>query len=211
MKPWTEEEIETARRLSDDGLRVDVIAARLGRSIGDVRGRFRYDGDEYYWKPEELKRIEQMWRAGASREGIAAEFGVAQTAMQTAMWKAGLLGKASSPDGTANAESAWTSEDEQALVAMFSQGLPLSEIGSRLGRTERAVTHRVRRLKLSRSRPRLRRVTKRPWCAEEEADLRRLYLEWTRLEDIAALLGRTPTAVLAKAYALGVKFWWAAR
>ncbi|MDB5032882.1 MAG: hypothetical protein JWQ98_123 [Chlorobi bacterium] len=95
---------------------------------------------------------------------------------------------------------AWTAEDDLHLRRIYGT-MTRKEVASRLDRTWTAIAARASELGLTRSYT--PPPTKRPWTADDDQELRRLYSGMTRAE-IAEKISRTPVAVAERARRLGL-------
>lgn len=93
----------------------------------------------------------------------------------------------------------WTPAEDEKLLALRKEGLPLKEIGQRLGRHPEAVRSRLRRLGFPPSK------TRRAWTPDEDARLRQLRVEGWELAELAAILRRTPASVKSRLSYLGLQ------
>lgn len=98
---------------------------------------------------------------------------------------------------------AWLPSEIDQLRELFAQDLPMQEIADRIGRPLHGLRDKVCQLGL-------RRNSSRPWSELEDAELIKRY-EGEPAAAIAQALGRTPSAVYARAKLLGLSegdpFW----
>jgi len=89
----------------------------------------------------------------------------------------------------------WTKDEEELLIGYMKIGLNSLEISKRLGRSERSIDAKVRRLNTY-YRPNIQDVKK--WKEEEEALLIRSLEEGKSWDEIGCILNRTTKSVKAK-------------
>jgi len=91
----------------------------------------------------------------------------------------------------------WTAKEVALLKELYPE-CPIGEIAKRLGRTVAAITGKAHYLELKR-----KSYLAKPWTAEELQLLSQLYPIHKDVQDIAERIGRSPSAVRAKANYLG--------
>jgi hypothetical protein len=84
-KPWTESEVDTLRRMAEQGATRQEIAAKLGRSAGGVKDRAtRLNirlADSYLWSESKTATLREMAADGANATEIAAVIGMSRNAV----------------------------------------------------------------------------------------------------------------------------------
>lgn len=90
----------------------------------------------------------------------------------------------------------WTISEDQELRRLYPDGVPIAEIGRRLGRSEEAVSERRRSLGMA-PRPR-----SRPWSEREDRLLRAAVSSGIPAQALAGTLGRSPEQVRRRRRAL---------
>ncbi len=92
----------------------------------------------------------------------------------------------------------WTDKEVALLKELYPE-CPIPEIAKRLGRTVVAITDKAYYLGVKR-----KSYPDKLWTAEELQLLRELYPTHKDIQDIAERIGRSPSAVRAKADGLGI-------
>lgn len=100
--------------------------------------------------------------------------------------------------------SAWTSERDAQLRALWGEGLSCTEIGRRMRITKNAVIGRAHRLLLAKRENPTQPGTFRTWTTAEDDQARALRAAGHDLQEIAQQLGRTRAAVKQRMAAIGV-------
>jgi hypothetical protein len=93
----------------------------------------------------------------------------------------------------------WTAKEVALLKELYPQ-CPIGEIATKLGRTVSAITGKACYLGLKR-----KSYLDRRWTAEELELVRKLYPTHEDIQDIAERIGRSPSAVIGKAYFIGLR------
>ena len=148
-RPWTPEEDEAVReRFASSGL--SGLARELGRTETAVRiraGRFGLKTRQRrLWSGDEVRRLGDLIREGKTIAESARILGRPVASVQLKMRALGLT--------SSRRARPWTSDQLDFLRGCFDQGLPLREIGSRLGRTPEACRQKACRLGILPLRPR---------------------------------------------------------
>ena len=189
---WTPDlDAEIVRLRRDEGLTAAAIAARIDRKVGAVFARFRnIDAlimDRREWNADDVARLVELV-ADESRtiRAIADVLGRNENSVR---WKLEHLGI------KPNRRQDWTSEQITLLRNAFARDPKIGNgvLASIVGRSDASVASKVSDLNL---RP------ARNWTAEEVAQLRGA----RSLDDAVATIGRERGAVLAKVYALDIRF-----
>ena len=87
----------------------------------------------------------------------------------------------------------WTSDEAEELRQMAQDGVSREEMSAQLGRTPNAVKMKLQSLGLYVPKP-----AARPWTAEDEDALVRMYREGVPFAELAAAFGRTEGAILRR-------------
>ena len=87
----------------------------------------------------------------------------------------------------------WTSDEAEELRQMAQDGVSREEMSIQLGRTPNAVKMKLQSLGLYVPKP-----AARPWTAEDEDALVRMYREGVPFAELAAAFGRTEGAILRR-------------
>jgi hypothetical protein len=171
------------------------IARRLGRSADAVTARRRQLGipTRRAWPPwtdKEEALLRLAARAGVPTPLVSVRLG---RSPEQVRWRRRALGL------TRRAARPYSTEEDAQLAAALADGGDLAGLAARLGRSPDALRLRARKLGLHRPRPRRR------WTEAEDAVVRDGYAEGLTCSDITRELpGRTPTAIAARARALGI-------
>jgi hypothetical protein len=159
------------------------------------------------WTPKDDRVLRQLVRAGGSADEIAARLGRTRAAVHCRARIQGLSFRAARRRGLENHFAPWTRKDDEAIRQLMRAGLPPSKIAAKLGRTPAALTSHTSRGGLYLRTP--RRGTVPPnhlasWTTREHTTLRRLARSGVPVTQIAARLGRTPSAVTQRAFLEGI-------
>ena len=104
----------------------------------DLKGRYAKFNEP--WTADEAEELRQMAADGVSREEMSAQLGRTPNAVKMKLQSLGLY----VPKPAARP---WTPADEDALVRMYREGVPFSELAAAFGRTEGAILSRLIRLR----------------------------------------------------------------
>lgn len=189
---WTPElDAEIVRLRRDERLSTPQIASRVGRTTGAVYARFRnIDAlimDRREWAADEVESLVALVEAGElTIRAVAEELGRTETSVR---WKLEHLGI------KPNRRHDWTPEQLARLREAFTRDPKISnaELAALLGRPESGVGAKVVELAL------------RPPRHWSEADLVKLRAA-ASLDEAVETIGRDRGSVLAKVYALGIRF-----
>lgn len=96
----------------------------------------------------------------------------------------------------------WQSSEVDELKTMATDCIPLGDIAIQLQRTPNSVKMKLRSLGLYTPRP-----ASRPWSADDEAKLIRMYNDDVPFEEIAGEFGRSVKAVISRLVQLRVKLF----
>lgn len=96
----------------------------------------------------------------------------------------------------------WQSSEVDELKTMATDCIPLGNIAIQLQRTPNSVKMKLRSLGLYTPRP-----ASRPWSADDEAKLIRMYNDDVPFEEIAGEFGRSVKAVISRLVQLRVKLF----
>lgn len=189
---WTPElDAEIVRLRRDERLTTPAIAARIDRTVGAVYARFRnIDAlimDRREWSVDETARLVELVAAGeVTIRAIGEELGRNENSVR---WKLDHLGI------KPNRRSDWTPEQLACLRDAIARDPKIGNaaLAQIVGRSETSIAAKVSDLGLRPS---------RGWTDEQVAQLRA-----ARSLDAAVLaIGRDRGAILAKAYALEIRF-----
>lgn len=189
---WTPEiDAEIVRLRRDERLTTPAIAARVNRTVGAVYARFRnIDAlimDRREWSADETARLVELIAAGdITIRAIGEELGRNENSVR---WKLDHLGI------KPNRRQDWTPEQLACLRDAVARDPKIGNaaLAALVGRSETSVSAKVVELGL---RP------ARGWTVEQIAKLRAA----RSLDEAVATIGRDRGAVLAKAYALEIRF-----
>lgn len=156
-------------------------ASQTGR-LAEVA--FRADA----WLPAEIAELRRMFAEDLAVEEMAAALGRPVAGVATKFWELGLRRRSTRP---------WNELEDQVLVRRYGQDAAAA-IAQDLGRSPASIYVRAQLLGLSEANEPL-------WTPWEDAQLRAAYGAGLLVRDVAALIGRTPSAVNTRAYKLGVK------
>lgn len=151
---WTQRDDELLREGYERGLTCTAVARvmlRNARTAGAVAARARRLGLASYaraWTPEEEESLRRLARGGASLYAAAERHGRTPDAIRRRALKHGVEFSRQSPS---TAGRRWT-EREDALLRDFSSLHPV-RLSRLLGRSDRAVLHRIRALGLANGSP----------------------------------------------------------
>lgn len=169
MKPpgthWTKEELETLRRLLEEGRTCREIAEVLQRSTKSVQNArkdhlpgtppFRKDPEDYrgkkarnrhHWTEEELTLLYRYWRRIPMRQ-LTAMLGMASVTVTKKVRELGITRQAPQLPGTeplSRQNKWWTEEENRMLAMMVRDGYTYPEMASALGRSEYSVRQHKR-------------------------------------------------------------------
>ena len=87
----------------------------------------------------------------------------------------------------------WTEEEAEELKQMAADGIPRTDMSRQLGRSPNAIKMKLQSLGLYVPKP-----AARPWTAEDENLLVKMYLEGVPFASLASSFGRTENAVLSR-------------
>ena len=87
----------------------------------------------------------------------------------------------------------WTADEAEELRQMAQDGVSREEMSAQLGRTPNAVKMKLQSLGLYVPKP-----AARPWTAEDEDTLVKMYREGVSFAELAATFGRTEGAILRR-------------
>jgi hypothetical protein len=187
---WTPEE-DAMLRSSIGRIDRDEIARRLGRSRNAVNARLSFLGitppRSRPWTSRDIADLRRLHRTLPIRE-IAARLDRSVDAVSD---RVALL-------GLTRTLSSWSKADDDRLRRLRARRYSYDEIARRMKRSRGAVEGRMQRLGLTRDQP-----IRRRWSREEDDRLVALYRTKTRRE-IAAMLDRTPNAIMLRAQYLGI-------
>jgi len=93
----------------------------------------------------------------------------------------------------------WTAKEVALLKELYPE-CPVPEIAKKLGRTVNAVKNRAHQLGFKR-----KSYLEKLWTAQELQLLSQLYPTHKDIQDIAQRIGRSPSAVIGKAYFIGLR------
>lgn len=189
---WTPDlDAEIVRLRRDEGLTAAAIAARIDRKVGAVFARFRnIDAlimDRREWNADDVARlVELVADENKTIRAIADDLGRNENSVR---WKLEHLGI------KPNRRQDWTPGQITLLRDAFARDPKIgnSALASIVGRSEASVASKVSDLNL---RP------ARNWTVDEVAQLRAA----RSLDEAVATIGRERGAVLAKVYALDIRF-----
>lgn len=192
---WTTQDDRRLADLYDEALPLSEIARRLGRSADAITARRRHLAIPARrpwppWTDREDQLLRLAVRAGVPAPLLSARLG---RSPEQVRWRRRALGL------TRKASPRYTAAEDAQIAAALQNGGDLVGLGDRLGRTPDALRLRARKLGLHSPRPRRR------WTEAEDAVVRDGYADGLTCRDIARELSdRTPTAIVARARALGI-------
>lgn len=183
-------------RLYADGIRLDVIAARLGRSTDALTARRTHLGlvarrGAVLWSADHDALLEAATRAGIPATSVAQQLGKSVT--QVRRRRGRLL-------GVRRPARPYLSWEDEAIRAAWVRRHDVGELARRLGRSPDAVRLRARVLGVHRPLPRAR------WAKLEDQALRTAYSAGLSCAEISdsRLPTRSAGAVTARARKLGL-------
>ena len=204
---WSEGEIAACAAAVNTGADDATIARALGRSEKAVRGQRQAlaraaRGDTpgtRPWTTTEHARCVALYRAGVEIEAIGQAMGRPVGGVQHQLASARARGTALGTRGGAR----WTGALDRRLMAAYAQGMTAAEIGRRLERSARSVTHRLYVLRRSGADDAASRRT--AWTAAEDAALGALDpLDMSARRALARTLGRSASALAQRMGKLGL-------
>ena len=154
MRRWSPCDKRTVGRLYGQGVPVDDIARRLGRSVYAVNNmlfkmRHEHDADRNmrelaeprrWWSGKEEHVLRKEYEAGTGLSTIAGILGRSEAAVRgkvAQLRERGLLGYRAMP---------WTQDEVLRLKVLCSRSVPPDEVAWRLGRSVDAVRCKAREL-----------------------------------------------------------------
>ena len=87
----------------------------------------------------------------------------------------------------------WTAEETEELKQMAADGVSRADMSQQLGRSPNAIKMKLQSLGLYVPKP-----ASRPWTAEDEDALVKMYREGTSFAALATAFGRTENAILSR-------------
>lgn len=124
----------------------------------------------------------------------------------TIVWKVGLRQavKITRPRVNLSRERLWTVEEEKLLRMLWPSSATETIAAAFPGRSWHAICQKTSKLRLKRQWVRRRNCSGPRWTPEEEELLRELYVREASVNEIADRLGRSETAIMARAHTMGV-------
>jgi transposase-like protein len=208
---WAERR-ERALALYREGLPGEEVAARVGASYSSVyrwldeaglprRGPRRGVESPRAYSAEVRERALELHAAGVSAKAIGARLGVSDSSVSGWLHEAGVPKRWKRPPGAPRVVSA---EVREQALELYATGVPVKEIGARLGITRTAVYHWLDAAGVPRRGPRPR--AENPY-AHPEAVRERIFAlnaAGVPVKEIGARLGISRTAVYRWIDAAGV-------
>lgn len=153
------------------------------------------------WSPDEEERLAEMYAQGRSIREMSGELGRTPGGIRARLRRCGF-----DPDQAgraAPADPAWLPAQTAYLRKLHAEGWSIREIARTLGRTRREVASRVLALGLS-PEPPAPVDDDRPWTEEDSARLIHLAGQDMNISDIARDMNRSPAAIRARLFYLGL-------
>jgi hypothetical protein len=213
---WTDAEDAILLAAADDGVPAAVTAARLGRTVHAVQirlskvRRVRGLSAPAGWTKADDDALLADVAAGVLCADIAARMGRSVPAVHQRLYRLRQVrgvAKADVPRARYPVHG-WTAADDARILEDAARFVPQAETAQALGRTAKAVTARLARLRAAEGLPVRRRPAPAGTVAWSDADDARLrHLRKQRLtipEIVAAMPGRTEGAVSSRLDRLGL-------
>ena len=142
-RPWSTEELDGLRRLAEEGLGLDEVAERLGRTTESVRAQAYRKGIDMEratlpWTCSDVMELKRMFRQGLTYRDIGMVLGRSRCAVVS---KARSLGLRRRPSHR------WTDEEDARLLRMRSEGVPRKKCAVAIGVSKHAVDGRLELLR----------------------------------------------------------------
>lgn len=133
-KLWTSEEIETIRKMAEDGETKMKVAAKFGRTLKSVSNIAYQSGISFNrsngWQESEVKKLTEMYESGIFLSVIAKNLGRTEKAITMKIIRLGLTKKKSN---RRDRKIKFDKETEKELVAMYNDNHDLRFIGKEFG------------------------------------------------------------------------------
>jgi hypothetical protein len=140
------------------------------------------------WLPEEIEQLREMFAADVAVQDMAIALRRPVAGVVNKFWELGLRRRSARP---------WNELEDQVLVQRYGADAAAS-IAQDLGRSAASIYVRAKLLGLS-------EPNEPPWTPWEDAQLQAGYDAGLMVRDVAALIGRTPSATNSRAYKLGIR------
>jgi hypothetical protein len=198
LRPWTE--LDDAELVRDYGMAAtSSIAASLGRSPAAIHARAGLlgltEGNPPVYSPWELAQLKAGYQQGVPVAQLAVLIGRPVSGLATVASRLGIRHANSHPD--------WTETEQLRALALAETGLRYGAVAARLHdegfprRLGRSVGQALRSLGYGRG-------WGRPWLAEEDDLIRHAYRSGDSLAPLRDRLGRSRSAIAARANELGL-------
>jgi hypothetical protein len=195
-RPWSATEDALLRAAEAAGVPASELATRIGRPPDAVRRRRRELGLAVQAPGRRYSALEdgalrRLWLAGGDLAALAVELGRSPASLRLRARALDLHSPV--------ARLRWLPGEDLVLRQAYGLGLTCTAISDEAlpGRSARAIAARARKLGIA--------VYGRIWSTDEHRRLAALTAERTPLEEVAALLFRTPEAVRRRARKLGLE------
>lgn len=142
-KAWTTDELHELRMLAEEGLGLDEVAERLGRTTESVRAQAYRKGIDMEratrpWTCSDITSLVDMFWRGVTYADIGRRLGRSRYSVVS---KARSLGLRRRPSHR------WTGEEDARLLRMRSEGVPRKECAVAIGVSRHAVDGRLELLR----------------------------------------------------------------
>jgi len=149
---WTTEEINLTKNLYEQGLIFDDIAVRVNHSANAISKKLKDLGltgnRRVLWTDEELNKLKELFDQGLPYTSIAKILGKTVRACQGKAIRLGLKTKECNAWKNNKRADFWTDSEIEILKKSVADGLFMSEIVSKIGRSEKSIFNKMAQLGL---------------------------------------------------------------